>query len=77
MVKRIKKPSAIYYVGNARQIRKLYQHLKKDSAYIALFTDDPQFNYEKIYGLEIDLERGNFFVIGETSVCYLLMGEVA
>ena len=76
MLKMIEKPACTYVIGTARQIRSLYRRLAEKTAYIPLFADEPRFNPDRVYGIQVEAETGFYHVVSETDVCYLLMGEV-
>ena len=82
-MKVITKPCCEYYIGTAREIRSLYRNMELKTIYIPLFAEEIKLNPERIYGIKLitdpddALETYNTYaIIGETDVCYLLMGEV-
>ena len=78
---KITKPYADYYIGTTREIKSLERNLYAKTNYVPLFSDEPKFNPDRMYGIEVDFgkdgdEQGKYFILGETDVVYLLMGEV-
>lgn len=79
---RLEAPAATYYIGTAREIRSLYDNMNRKTVYWPLFTEEPIFNPNKMYGIMIyeddDFPQvyNSYTVIGETDCVYVLLGFV-
>lgn len=48
------------YVGNARMISKIYNGFRKSGVADPMYSDRPQFNFSKNYGLIVETVNGNY-----------------
>ncbi len=56
-MKKIETETGYMYLGTAREICSLFRNLEKRYLAASIYSDDPKFNMNKFYALELDYEN--------------------
>lgn len=61
-------------IGGAKEISRTYRKMcEKSVEFRPLFLDEPKYNLNRIYGIEVSETEGNFKIINaECVICHLL-----
>lgn len=73
----IKNEAACCFVAEACLISKLYHGFKRTSGWITpMFANDPVLKTDRMYGLTINEESGDMYVISADTVCAWLSDDL-